>query len=259
MNCEHAGAQVRHLFRELCDEAGAECRESFGQILRRSDDIGAHGHPLRDHLRPVRLTRTCLALRTNGAPSNKIARAQIHRMLSRSIVSLVATAWLVDERLPVGAADDAIRLCDPELATGMPTAGLRTVDRGTVEEFGTMIGAIARRLECVGDRRATVAPTIQASNIAIGMLSPWFGLRRHGAAPERVADGMKRFLEIAAPDFVSAIDWPTAGPDGTADIVAERAPARPVRATCCLKYACASKRFCGTCPLRRIDAAGSAT
>ncbi|MER0236627.1 hypothetical protein [Fulvimarina sp. MAC8] len=242
------GNALRSDFLKLAEFAAPTGLQELEALAVSATGSPEAGDTLARRLGPAALTKACMKQRALGAPSNKIAHAQLHRALSRSILSAVATLWLIRGEVPAGSAHESVRLADRPKEARRPIAHFAAVRPGSISDCRALVGLTIDVLNTISLPKATIAPSLLASNNAIGLAAPFLVLRRHGAPEEPVRVGLMRFMEAIAPDLAPAIGWrhidlSDAGePNGVA--------MRPVRETCCLKYTCVSRRFCGTCPKR---------
>ncbi|WP_148227589.1 hypothetical protein [Fulvimarina pelagi] len=236
-------------FASLLAAARPSAREELDLLLERADEAADIGDGLGARLFRSALTKACMKQRALGAPSNKIAHAQIHRALSRSILWTLSSLWLLRGLVPVGTADETVRLMERARDIRRPVAGFAPVGPGTAADLRAAITDISQSLLQISVSKATVAPSLRRSNCAIGVAAPFFLLRRHGAANCDVRAKLTRFMERAAPELADAIAWQPS-PNTAVDEAARTPAPRPVRQSCCLKYTCGSRSFCGTCPKR---------
>ena len=238
---EGSGEALRGEFRALLDRTSDSCREEFETLLVEARRTAEAGEPLDGLLTAPALTRACLRERARGVPSNKIARAQIHRNLSRSILSSLLAFWLLQGTVPAAPADQAVRMPRLRPDVRRAPAGFHGLRPGSATELLGAIDAVTNALEAISVPKATILPALRRSNCAVGIVAPYLVLRRHGCPARIVRPALTRFIEEIAPLFAGEILWrdDTGFPE-----------TRPVRKTCCLKYTCGSRRFCGTCPKR---------
>ncbi|WP_346221382.1 (2Fe-2S)-binding protein [Fulvimarina sp. MAC3] len=243
------GKALREEFLSLLDRAPVACRMELETELLDARLAVETGEPLASLLTVERLTRARLRERAGGAPSNKIAHAQVHRNLSRSILSTLATLWLLHELVPASHANRTVRIAKPEPDSRRAAAGFADVRSGSIADLGAAIADVTHALEAVSIPRARILPALRRSNCAIAIAAPYLVVLRHGGPAHDMRPALARFLGSVAPRFAGEIFWRDPGAPGESPR-ADLPEPRAIRVTCCLKYTCAARRFCGTCPKR---------
>lgn len=241
------GRDIRRAYVDLATTApqavGKEASARLGELrLGRGNAI-----PLDAVLDGASINRAMRLERQRGALSNKVAIALVHRRLSRTTLGTLSHLWLAEGNAP-GGAPSAVILLPSQWQEGPAASPFFSVTSPSgFERFRAIARATADRIARIGHGRPRLPEGIRRSNDAIGMLSPWFALRRAGADRERVHEAMKDYLGALGPEFADAIEWV---PEGSDSASAQERTA-PRRVTCCLKYAAGPQAFCGTCPLRQ--------
>ena len=239
-------------FRDLLSISAPQASEEIVMRAAQTLDVASGAEPLAAWLTNIRLRRTILRERRLGAPSNKIAEAQVHRNLCRAILGSLSTLWLIEGQIPGGETLDCVELI-LEGDEQRPAVRFSSVIHGDVEAFGAVVADVASRLVAIGQSPSGIAPALMESNGAIGLLAPYFILARHGIEARPLSSAIDAFLRKTAPHWRQAVRLPFLAASLSGAVEMAQPGRAVIRATCCAKYACGQRGFCGTCPKRLQD------
>ncbi|MCK5932300.1 MAG: hypothetical protein KAG89_09060 [Fulvimarina manganoxydans] len=240
-------------FRALLSRAAPKAENEIRARAAHTLILASDAEPLAAWLTKARLRRAILRERSTGAPSNKIAEAQLHRNLSRTILGSLSALWLLDGRIPSGETPDCVRFFAANGDEQGAEVALLATRLGNLEAFRVVVSDLASSFAAIGQSPSGIAPALMASNGAIALLAPYFILSRHGIEGRTLSPVIDEFLAAVAPQWRQAVRLPFLS-SGKSSLGETREPGRLVlRATCCAKYACGHRGFCGTCPKRLPD------